>query len=432
MEKHLCAVLTPEKESECIPVVEDVKKEANETRENEAGPRAANLQRALERKGQELQRALRRALSGRSDGVDLLLAGLQGLEEEGVPELAEREKGVPLGSPEDLVHVGQNFAKHSGGQAANLRLADMLRAVAAVVKAPAARDAKRKVRNGQHWKTDGLPSGVQCLKEALDTDLGTEEQYSQTKLGRMLIHLKVGGGYPVAGDVKESEQVGAAWLAAVQGAITLRGGCKPAVVRASFEVSAKTKAQAPLHLFVGKDAPEAVGHGERIGFRSVLHAVDLGTLDQECEKWKDLEKEEREEEKREEEKREEEKRGREAAGAMLALEDRAPGAAEAGSEEMREEARPDSPPPLASPAAETPPRASPAAKRPREGAAPAPRREAYRTRPGIGLAPGMPFGGWPEPDPGRARARDPNMAMPTAAQPGCAKICNTYSTWSPY
>ena len=59
MEKHLCAVLTPEKESECIPVVEDVRKEANETRENEAGPRAANLQRALERKGQELQRALR-------------------------------------------------------------------------------------------------------------------------------------------------------------------------------------------------------------------------------------------------------------------------------------------------------------------------------------------------------------------------------------
>ena len=264
VKEHLCACLTPE--AECVPEVE----EGPETRENEAVVRAAKLHEALEKRGRELRHAMRRALRT-GDGKELV-EELKGLE---VAEFRQREEGVPLGSPADVVDVGLNFARRK--QAANLRLADALRAAAAVVQAPEAPEAARRKKNKPGWVKDGLPNGAECLKEALERDLGKDDsKYGQTKLGRMLLHLKVGGGTE---EKKESEQVASAWLAAVQGAIILLGGCKPAVVRASFQMTA-TEARSRLCTFVGSDAVHRAD--DLIGHRVVLRAMHLGMQDPEC------------------------------------------------------------------------------------------------------------------------------------------------------
>ena len=264
VKEHLCACLTPE--GECVPAVE----EGPETRENEAVARAAKLHEALEKRGRELRHAMRRALRT-GDGTELVKE-LKGLE---VAEFGQRE---PLGTPADVVDVGLNFARRK--QAANFRLADALRAAAAVVQAPEAPEAARRKKNKAGWVKDGLPNGAECLKEALERDLGKDDsKYGQTKLGRMLAHLKVGGGT----EEKESEQVASAWLAAVQGAIVLLGGCKPAAVRASFQMVAHGDQRSKLSAFVGSDAvPDAARAGEDIGYRLVLRAMHLGMQDPEC------------------------------------------------------------------------------------------------------------------------------------------------------
>ena len=294
LEKHFCAFLTPGEGSERVPVVKDVALEKGETTKNEAAACAATLQRALEEKGPKLERALRRALNGQPDGASDLLKVLKELDAE---ELRERERGVALGSARDLVYVGQRFAQPKG--AANQRLADMLRAVAAVVQAPAAPNAQRRSKNAKTFKSDPLPRGVDCLADALEVLVKEPgKQTGQTKLGRMLYHMEVGArqtGQTVGGpagqtqqmqetEAKESEQVNAAWLAAVHGAVLLLGGCKPAAVRAKFDLGATSGPQALLQAFVGSGdgVPTAAGPGRKIGYRAALRWLYLGTQDPEC------------------------------------------------------------------------------------------------------------------------------------------------------
>ena len=262
---HFCAMLRQEDEPR--RGAEDAKewRQVAETRENGAEARAEQLFTALEDSGEALRGALDRSFAtGSGDPLLAELKRLQGT----VPELSDESV---LGSAADLVTVSNRFGRDK--QAAVARVTDALRALASVLQVPANEGARRtkNVEEGVDMEeATPLPSGVAALKKALEDDLGPNvgAKLSETQLGQQLIEMKVSPG----------ASLNAAWHAAVLGAVIVRTGCVPAVVRAKF-VSLNERQNGRVSQFVAGAPTIDSLPGRQIVYRTALQALLLAAKD---------------------------------------------------------------------------------------------------------------------------------------------------------
>ena len=266
MAVHFCACLAACPE---LPPDTSGQREVKDTRENGALGRTKSITEELFQRGARLEKALRTALwQYASVGAEALaeiwkeLAELQ----DDVAELKDERK---LGSPQDVREVSSRYGDASEGGAAHHRLVDGLRALASVLAAPPVQQAYVEGLFGA-WETVSLPGGPECLRHACESALDSSDAFEMSPLGRQLRQLGV-----------DKDHVSAAWMAAVLAAVTLLGGCKPAVVNARFALLNNKLNRAPLSKFVDSAGlPSALLNPQKnVGYRRVLLALYVDSKD---------------------------------------------------------------------------------------------------------------------------------------------------------